>query len=187
MAERLLWVSWSDAGVGVVQASLHHPSFVSQPHDASICFGGTSVPSRPAPYSASWRGRSYRSKTRPVSKLLSCVALAYRGEKRGDITHCRNSGEIRIVSPYLPTSDREYISPLGRLLENDRALSSDGNQRCAVLDVDPPGLRRPVRRTFRQAVDPRLNISAENLKEPIMLARRSRTKAGESLRIWKVG
>jgi hypothetical protein len=32
-----------DAGVGAAQASLHHPSVVSQPHDASICFGGTSA------------------------------------------------------------------------------------------------------------------------------------------------
>jgi hypothetical protein len=43
VAERLLWVPRRDAGVGVVQASLPHPSVVSQPHDASICFGGTSV------------------------------------------------------------------------------------------------------------------------------------------------
>ena len=31
------------AGVDAAQASLHQPSVVSQPHDASICFGGTSV------------------------------------------------------------------------------------------------------------------------------------------------
>lgn len=30
VAERLLWVPRRDAGVGVVQASLHHPSVVGQ-------------------------------------------------------------------------------------------------------------------------------------------------------------
>ena len=75
----------------------------------------------------------------------------------------------------------------GCMLENDRPLSSDRKQRFAVLYVIPPGFGRPVRRKFGQAVDPQVNISAENLKEPIGLARRSRTKAGENLRIWEVG
>jgi hypothetical protein len=43
VAERLLWVPRRDAGVGVIHASLHHPSVVGRRHDASICFGGTSV------------------------------------------------------------------------------------------------------------------------------------------------
>jgi hypothetical protein len=45
VAERLLWAPRRDAGVGVVQASLHPPSVVSQPHDGSICFG--ELPSGP--------------------------------------------------------------------------------------------------------------------------------------------
>ena len=51
VTERLLWVPRRDAGVGVVQASLHHPNVVSQPHDASLCFEGTSVSSPYLSYS----------------------------------------------------------------------------------------------------------------------------------------
>jgi hypothetical protein len=39
-----LWVRRSDAGLDVIQVSLHHPSVVSQPHDASICFVLPSCP-----------------------------------------------------------------------------------------------------------------------------------------------
>jgi hypothetical protein len=78
------------------------------------------------------------------------------------------------------------VAPVVRL-KNDRALSNYRKQRLAVFYVIPPGFGRPVRREFGQAVCA-VDILAENSKEPIgLLVRYSRTKAGENLRIGKVG
>jgi hypothetical protein len=65
------------------------------------------------------------------------------------------------------------------LLENKRALSGDRKQRFAVLWMGPPGFRRPVAGKFGQAIDARVGIFAEKLKEPIgRLVGRGRAKAG---------
>jgi hypothetical protein len=84
----------------------------------------------------------------------------------------------------LPRLNSAYRAPdhPGCLLETDRALSSDRKQRFAVLRMGPPGFRRPIAGKFGQAIDARVCISAENLKEPIGSPGAAEQKLAETIR-----